>query len=165
MKGLTKGLIVVGVVIILIIALFLVIDNKKESFDETKAVDLGITGTISYLDNCLTVKDIPLANRSEDMRGCPDSEGMNINETAFNKLRLLQNLKGSSVNVSLSNCNMIYTFNYQKVVAKLSYYTINVYSCDDKQYIGFLKNPPSGEDSTRIFQIKLNESLTNQLTA
>jgi len=161
MKNTIKILVVVGVLIILGLAVFLVISsNKKETFDESKAIDMGISNTISYIDNCLAVKDIPMANRSELMRGCPDSEGFNINQTGLEKLKLIENLKGIPVNISLSGCNLIYDFDYQDVIVRLVYHSISLYDCNSKYYLVLTETPAPNE---KYYQIKLNEDLINKL--
>ncbi len=148
------------IIIIGVIAGYYLMNNSNNAFDESKAVNINAVNlSIDFLDSCLEVKDVSMENRSERMRGCPET----LDENNFTKFKLLESIKGipSEMN-NTSKCNLIYTFGYTETIVMLSYQRFNIYDCGSEEYLVSSVNP--GMHDT-IYQIKLSDDIINQLKA
>ncbi|EFK97889.1 hypothetical protein LDC_0031 [sediment metagenome] len=166
-----KVVIGIGAGMILLIGLLFYFEYpNKEEYDITQEKQITfISSLIKNLEECQGYSKFSPREKALEVgysQFCFDST--DIDNTNLSKLEALENLKGILIDENISSnynyyaeCNLLWEFNYQKVVVRLNHATIRVYECKDKFYITSSSYP--GPPTVRAYRIRLSEEIINKL--
>jgi hypothetical protein len=133
--------------------------QTKSDYDLSKETDLGLSSYATLFDKCKAVIDIPMANRSEEMRLCPAIPS----ENNLLKLSLIKDLKGVIVeNTALESMSVVWNFEFEtkNTVGKTVFTKIVIYQKGNNKYLSIGGGSPP---FLKMAQVRISADILSKL--
>jgi len=162
------GIIIALIVLIGVIFYFVYLD--EEAYDITREEQIiFISDWIEDLEGCQGYSEF---SSREEVLGAGYSQfcfdSTDIGEKNLGKLRVLENLRGILVYDGLSSdyddftgCNLLWKFDYEHVVVRLTHSRLSIYECGDEFYIVSSFWP--GAPTINVYRTNFNKEVIDKI--